>query len=175
MGVSFVPTYSCAILAGWAFGFVAGWPLAMVTITAASLLAYAIGRGIARERVVEVIHEKPRWSAIHRSLLGKKFGRTMTVVTLLRIPPTSPFALANFVLAAARVRVPEYTLGTFLGVAPRTALGTYAAARLEQLRFSNVSETWSVVAGIVATVVVCVVLGVMANHALREITSEPGR
>ena len=29
MGISFVPTYSCAILAGWAFGFSAGWPLAM--------------------------------------------------------------------------------------------------------------------------------------------------
>ena len=174
MGISFVPTYSCAILAGWAFGFAVGWPLAMVTITAASLLAYAIGRGIARDRVLEVIHEKPQWSAIHRSLLGKKFGRTTAVVTLLRVPPTSPFALANFVLAAARVRLPEYTIGTFFGVGPRTALATYAAARLEQLRFNNVSETWSVVAGIVATVVVCVVLGVMANRALREITNQRG-
>jgi uncharacterized membrane protein YdjX (TVP38/TMEM64 family) len=172
MGISFVPTYSCAILAGWAFGFAVGFPLAMVTITAASLMAYAIGRGIARDRVLEVIHEKPQWSAIHRSLLGKQAGRTTLVVTLLRIPPTSPFALANFVLAAARVRLPEYTIGTFLGVGPRTVLATYAAARLEQLRFSNVSDTWTVVAGIVATLIVCVVLGVMANRALREITSE---
>src|SRR3954464_2154069 len=30
MGISFVPTSSCAILAGWAFGFAIGWPLAMV-------------------------------------------------------------------------------------------------------------------------------------------------
>ena len=40
LGISFVPTYSAAILAGWAFGFSVGWLLAMVTITVSSLLAY---------------------------------------------------------------------------------------------------------------------------------------
>ena len=50
MGISFVPTYSCAIIAGWAFGFVAGLPLALVAITVASLIAYVIGRWIARDR-----------------------------------------------------------------------------------------------------------------------------
>lgn len=173
MGISFVPTYSCAILAGWAFGFAVGWPLAMVTITAASLLAYAIGRWIARDRVLEVIREKPSWDAIYRSLLGKKSGRTTLVVTLLRVPPTSPFALANFVLAATRVPLLEYTVGTLVGVAPRTALATFAAAGLEQLRFKNVAETWTVVAGIVATLLVCIILGMLAKRALNELTAQP--
>jgi uncharacterized membrane protein YdjX (TVP38/TMEM64 family) len=75
-------------------------------------------------------------------------------------------------LAAARVPLFDYTLGTFIGIAPRTALATFAAAGLEQLRFKDVSQTWSVVAGIVATIVVCVVLGVLANRALREMTVE---
>lgn len=170
MGISFVPTYSCAILAGWAFGFSAGWPLAMITITAASLIAYVIGRWIARDRVVEVIQERPRWRAIHRALLGGNSLETMIVVTLLRIPPASPFALANFVLAAARVPLVAYTIGTLIGVGPRTAVATYAAARLEQLRFKNVGETWMVVAGIIATIVVCVVLGILANRALHRRT-----
>jgi uncharacterized membrane protein YdjX (TVP38/TMEM64 family) len=171
LGISFVPTYSCAILAGWAFGFAAGWPLAMVTITVSSLLAYAIGRGIARDRVLEVIREKPQWSAVHRALLGQKSGRTFLVVMLMRIPPASPFALANFVLAAAKVPLWDYTLGTLAGIAPRTAAATFAAAGLEQLRFKDVSQTWTVVAGIVATVIVCFVLGVLANRALRELTT----
>ncbi len=171
MGVSFVPTYSCAILAGWAFGFGLGLPVAMVTITAASLIAYVIGRWIARDRALEVIREKPSWNAIHRHLLGRASAETVLVVSLLRIPPASPFALANFVLAAARVPLGSYTLGTFIGIAPRTALATFAAAQLEQLRFKDVSDTWMVVAGIVATVVVCVVLGVLSNRALRQITA----
>jgi uncharacterized membrane protein YdjX (TVP38/TMEM64 family) len=172
MGLSFVPTYSCAILAGWAFGFAVGWPVAMVTITVASIIAYAIGRWIARDRVLQVIQERPRWRAIHRALLDRTSGRTLLVITLLRVPPTSPFALANFALAAARVPLFDYILGTFIGIAPRTALATFAAAGLEQLRFKDVSQTWSVVAGIVATIVVCVVLGVLANRALREMTVE---
>lgn len=171
MGVSFVPTYSCAILAGWAFGFAVGWPLAMVTITAAAVVAYAIGRWIAKDRVLEVIRERPRWNAVHLSLLGERPARTMLVITLLRVPPTSPFALANFILAATRVPLVQYTIGTFIGVAPRTAAATLAAAGLEQLRFSKVAESGTVIAGIVATILVCVILGVLANRALRQITS----
>ncbi|MEO7598479.1 MAG: VTT domain-containing protein, partial [Opitutus sp.] len=162
-----------AILAGWAFGFAVGWPLAMVTITVASLIAYVIGRWIARDRVVEVIRERPRWNAIHRTLLDGDPLKTTVVVTLLRIPPASPFALANFVLAAARVRLPEYTIGTLLGIAPRTALAAFAAAQLHELRFSDVSQRWMVVSGIVATLLVCVVLGVLASRALRHITEQP--
>ncbi|MEO6995624.1 MAG: VTT domain-containing protein [Lacunisphaera sp.] len=170
LGVSFVPTYSCAILAGWAFGFSAGFPLAVITITASSLMAYAIGRWIARDRVLEVIRGKPKWNVIHQALLGGDKLKTIFVVTLLRIPPTSPFAFANFVLAAARVPLGAYTTGTFIGIIPRTALATFAAAKLEQLRFKDVSQTWMVIAGILATIVVCVILGVLANRALRQIT-----
>ena len=170
MGVSFVPTYSCAILAGWAFGFAAGFPLAVGTITTASLLAYAIGRWIARDRVLELVRERPKWNAVYTALLGQGFFRTWFVVTLLRIPPTSPFAIANFVLAAGRVRLGPYTLGTFLGVAPRTALAALAAAKLEQLRFKDVTDTWVVIAGIVVTLLVCAVLGHLANQALRRVT-----
>ncbi len=173
MGVSFVPTYSCAIIAGWAFGFAVGMPLAMVTITASSFVAYVIGRWICRDRVIQVIRERPRWNAIHRSLLGDNALETIFVVTLLRIPPAAPFALANFVLAAARVPIVAYTIGTFIGVGPRTALATFAAAQLEQLRFKDVSDRWMVIAGIVATVLVCVILGVLSNRALRQITDGP--
>jgi len=175
MGISFVPTYSCAILAGWAFGFTVGCPLAIATITASSLLAYAIGRGIARDRVLEVIHDKPKWNAIHRALLGSQPGRTTLVVALLRVPPASPFALANFVLAAARVPLLEYTTGTLIGVIPRTAMATFAAAGLEQLRFKDVSGTWMVITGIVATIVVCIVLGILSNRALRQLTDEKSK
>ncbi len=159
-----------AILAGWAFGFAAGFPLALATITVSSLLAYAIGRGIARDRVLEVVREKPKWDAVYRALLGQDSRRTLLVVMLLRIPPASPFAIANFVLAAGRVRLGPYTIGTLLGIAPRTALAALAAAKLEQLRFRDVAETWMIAAGIVATLIVCAVLGRLANQALRRVT-----
>ncbi|MEN9635320.1 MAG: hypothetical protein RL077_3724 [Verrucomicrobiota bacterium] len=173
MGLSFLPTYSCAILAGWAFGFGAGWPLAQATITLAAVLAYAIGRWVCEDRVLTVIRERPSWQAIHGALLGQAKGRTFLVVTLLRVPPTSPFALANFVLAAGRVPLLQYTLGTLVGVAPRTALGVFTGAGLEHLQFTLKSDTWVFVAGVVATVLVCVILGSLAKRALQQMTDKP--
>ena len=59
---------------------------------------------------------------------------------------------------------------------PRTTM-TYAkwldhmaAAKLEQLRFKDVTDTWVVVAGIAVTLLVCAVLGHLANQALRRVT-----
>ena len=43
-------------------------------------------------------------------------------------------------LAAARVPWTDYVLGTAIGILPRTALATFAAAGLEQLRFKNVDQ-----------------------------------
>jgi uncharacterized membrane protein YdjX (TVP38/TMEM64 family) len=170
IGISFLPTFACAILAGWAFGFLAGWPLAVVAITAGSVIAYAIGRWIARDRLIEIIEERPKWNAVYRALLNTSSTKTIFVVTLLRIPPASPFALTNFALAAARVPLTQYIIGTIVGIIPRTAMAAYAAAQLEQFRLKDVGDRWTTVAGIVATVVVTVVLGMLANRALRRVT-----
>lgn len=172
VGTSFIPTFACAILGGWAFGFGLGWVLAMIALTASSVVAYAIGRWIARDKVLDVIRERPRWNAVYLALLGTDTGKTIFAVALLRIPPTAPFALANFALAAARAPMPAYLIGTILGLAPRTAAATFAAAQLEQLRFKDVNQTWMTVAGIVATVVVCILLGVWANRALQRVTAQ---
>ncbi len=170
IGFSFLPTFACAILAGWAFGFAVGWPLAMVAITAGGVIAYAIGRWIARDRVLEVIREHPKWDAVCRSLLETSPARTAFVVALVRIPPASPFALTNFAFAAARVPLREYIVGTVVGIAPRTAMAAFAAAQLEQFRLKDVGDRWMTLAGLAATVVVTVVLGVLAERALRRVT-----
>jgi uncharacterized membrane protein YdjX (TVP38/TMEM64 family) len=175
IGVSFVPTFSCGILAGWAFGFAIGWPLAIAAVTAGAFLAYAIGRAIARDRVIKLVREKPKLRAVHDALLARHGRRTLMVVILVRIPPASPFALTNFLFAAMRVPLADYTLGTLAGIVPRMALTVFVGAGLERLRFQNVLDPWMIVAGTVAGGAVCLVLGVLANRALRQITSTPGR
>jgi len=168
VGFSFLPTFAVAIYAGWTFGFGVGFAMAMAALVVASLIAYAIGRFIARDRVVEVIAEKPSWQAVHRALLGDS-RRIVFVTMLLRIPPMSPFAIVNFVLAAARVPLWDYTLGTALGLIPRTAAATFVAAGIEQLSTQDLSATpgWMKIAGMIAFVLMCFIIGVMANRALR--------
>ena len=175
VGFSFLPTFSVAILAGWAFGFTTGYLVAMVALTVAALIAYALGRWIARDRVVAVISAKPKWRAVHDALLGRESGRTLLVVALLRIPPLSPFAIVNFVLAAARVPLWDYTLGTFLGLLPRTAAATFVAAGLEHLHARDLTDTprWMLISGMIAFAAMCFILGVLANRALRSMAATP--
>lgn len=176
VGFSFLPTFAVAIYAGWTFGFLVGFASAMAALTASSLIAYGIGRFIARDRVIAVIAEKPSWQAVHRALLGDS-RRVIFVTTLLRIPPMSPFAIVNFVLAAARVPLGDYTLGTFLGLLPRTAAATFVAAGLEQLHAKDLSNTprWMMISGMLAFIVMCFVIGALANRALRRMSAESAR
>ena len=43
-------------------------------------------------------------------------------------------------------------------------------AKLEQLQFKNVSDTWIAVTGIVVTLAACVILGILANRALARMS-----
>ncbi|MFM8335003.1 MAG: TVP38/TMEM64 family protein, partial [Opitutaceae bacterium] len=171
IGLSVVPTFSCAIIAGWAFGFLAGVVISVVAVTAGAVLAYAIGRGIAKDRVVELVREHPRLDAVHRALLARRAGETLLVVVLVRLPPAAPFGLTNFLLAAARVPLPDYIVGTLVGVIPRLALTAFVGAALEQLRFDNVMDRWMVVAGGAVSLLAVIALGVLAGRALRRVAA----
>lgn len=171
MGVAAVPTLSCAALAGWAFGFAAGWPLAVAAATTASLLAYAIGRWAARDRVLEIVRERPKWDAVYRALFAPRRGRALLVVTLVRLPPASPFALASLVLAAGRAPLGAYAAGTMLGLAPRLAIAAYAAAGLQQLELRPEPQTWVFVAGVALTLGALAIIGHLANRALARLAA----
>ena len=103
LGVSFVPTYASAILAGWAFGFGKGAMIAILTITASSLLAYAVGRWIARDRVLEIIRERPKWHAIYQAFQYLKSYR------IEGIPTSIPFHA--WILADSHFQGPGIDIG----------------------------------------------------------------
>jgi len=174
VGFSFLPTFAVAIYAGWTFGFGVGFAMAMAALTVSSLVAYAVGRFIARDRVIAVIAEKPAWQAVHRALLGAS-RRIVFITALLRLSPLSPFAIVNFVLAAARAPLGAYTLGTFLGILPRTAAAALVAAGLEQLHTKDLTDTprWMAISGMIAFVAMCVIIGALANRALRTLSAAP--
>ena len=165
-----LPTYACAILGGWTFGFWVGFPASMVAFCSAALLAYLISALAAGDRVRQIIREHPRWEAVRVALLGCGFWKSFWIITLLRLPPTSPFAAANFVLGAARAPLAAYLLGTFVGMAPRTAVAVWAAAHASTLDFKSSGQTWLWIAGVIVTVAVVAIIGNLANKAVKRVT-----
>ncbi|MDX2116381.1 MAG: VTT domain-containing protein, partial [Planctomycetota bacterium] len=175
-GLALLPTYAQAILGGWAFGLAVGYPAALAGFTGAALLGYAVARPTAGERVTKLIDEQPKWAAVRDALLpeashGRSHGfwRTLGIVTLLRLPPNSPFAITNLLLASVRVPLHIYIIGTVLGMAPRTFVAVWLGATLHQ-QFTSIREGldakkpwWLLAAGFVVTLLVLGVIGAIAN------------
>lgn len=178
-GLALLPTYASAILGGWAFGMGLGYPAALAGFLGGSLIGYAVAKPTAGERVIKLIDERPKWKVVRRALLESGFGRMLLIITLLRLPPNSPFAITNLVLASVRVPLGAYVIGTLVGMAPRTGIVLYLAAQISQ-RFSEHAKDaakadkpwWYIVAGVVLSILALVVIGFIANRALEKVTSE---
>jgi uncharacterized membrane protein YdjX (TVP38/TMEM64 family) len=177
-GCGLLPTYAQAILGGWVFGVTAGLPAALLGFTGAALLGYAIARTVSQDRVEQTIAENRKALAVRNALVGKSFARTLLIVTLLRVPPNSPFALTNLVMASAGVAIVPYVIGTMFGMLPRTAVAViFAAAASREAR--NIVEFVRegpgiayLIGGLVVMFIVLGIIGAMANQALQRL--EPG-
>ncbi|HSW44512.1 MAG TPA: VTT domain-containing protein [Phycisphaerae bacterium] len=169
-GLGLLPTHIQALLGGLVFGLWHGVGAALAGILGAVSIAYVIARRVSGQRVTGLIAEQPKWKAVHDALLGGGFWKTLGIVTLVRIPPNSPFAITNLVLAATRVRWLPYAIGTVAGIAPRTAAAVWIGSQLAELDLKSARQTWFFVSGIVALVVVVAIIGTLAKHALAKVT-----
>jgi uncharacterized membrane protein YdjX (TVP38/TMEM64 family) len=172
-GVALLPTYASAILGGWTFGFAQGFPAALAGFLGGSLIGYAVARPLSAARVHKVLKEHPKWDAIRAALLEGSTLKKLAIVTLLRMPPNSPFAMTNLVLASVRTPVWIYTLGTLIGMAPRTGIVLYVASTLKGMAADEAAKSrplWLIVGGIVMTIIVLGILGLVAKKALANLT-----
>lgn len=172
-GIGMMPTYASAILGGWAFGFQIGFPAALVGFLGGAVLGYWIARGASGDRVKAMIAEKPTWRAVHDALVGGSFWKTLAIVTLVRVPPNSPFALTNLVMASVKVPLPTYIVGTLVGMAPRTAVVLYIATLFRDMSAKEAAKQtpwWYYVIMGAASLVVLVVIGLIAKSALARVT-----
>ena len=174
-GLGLLPTYAQAVLGGWVFGFVDGTAAALVGFTLAALLGFLIARLVARESVQAALAHHPRASAIRAGLLDRGTLRSTGVVALLRLPPNSPFALANLAFSSSGVAIVPFLVGTLIGMAPRTAVatgfahaGATSGARDLQSFVSDGPGWWVLVAGLVLFVIVFQILARLAQGALER-------
>jgi len=171
-GLAVLPTWVQAVMGGFAFKAVAGSIAAVAGVLGASLLGYAIARRASGDRVVRLIEEQPKWKAVYDALVGGSRAKTFLIVTLLRVPTNSPFAITNLVMAATRIRPLTYAAGTVLGMAPRTIAAAIIGAGMSEWNPDNARNKWLLIGGIVVTLVVFAIIGMMANRAIQRVTGQ---
>jgi len=104
----------------------------------------------------------------------------MWLVALLRLPPNSPFAIANLAMASTGVRLLPFMAGTAIGMTPRTiaaagiaAAGAATGAGDIQALIRDQGWLWFGI-GIVALVAAFSVISHVAKRALRQAGLETG-
>lgn len=170
-GLALLPTYSQAVLGGWAFGFVVGFPAAMAGFVGGGLLGYIVAQRMTGDRVLEIVRERPKWLAVYQALLAGGFWKTLGIVILLRLPPNSPFAFTNLLMAATRVPPLVYALGTLIGMAPRTGAAVFIAAGLREIAIGEATAVprWLWFTGLGLSIVVVIVIGQLAQRAITRV------
>jgi uncharacterized membrane protein YdjX (TVP38/TMEM64 family) len=107
------------------------------------------------------------------------FWRTLGIVSLVRVPPNSPFALTNLVLASVRVPLASFAIGTGLGMLPRTAAVVYVGSLIEgELSRDALRQSrpgWLLPVGIGLSVAVLIVLAWLGDRAIKRAVGGPAR
>ena len=172
-GLAVLPTALLSFVAGYAFHFAGGMPVAVAGYAVASLIGYALSGRIAGRHVAKVMVDYPRWRAVHAALLGGSFGKAFTVVMLLRLGSLPPFAMTSYALGSARVALPPFVLGTMVGIIPRTAAFVSLAAGVAEFNAGGLASDnppWLVAMGVAGTILCTVVLTWWAKRALARMT-----
>lgn len=176
-GLGFLPTYAQSFLGGWVFGLALGFPAALTGFAGGSLIGYFVARGVSQQRVQEAIDSRPTWKAVREALVGQGFWKTFLIVSLVRLPPNSPFAVTNLLLSTTGVKLLPYTLGTMVGMAPRTGVAVFLAASAAATGAVDIASfvkqkdnVWYVIGGFAVFFVVLAIIGALANKAIARVT-----
>ncbi len=165
----FVPGSVLTLLAGFLYGLAGGLAVVVPSSLLGALLAFLLGRTVARAPVLRLIQRHRRFRAVDQAISAEAFR----VVLLLRLSPVFPFNLLNYGLGVTGVSLRTYLLGTALGVLPGAVLYVYLGSLLTtatEALAGRPSAGWAgrllFAAGLVATAAVVVLVSRAARRAL---------
>ncbi|MBM4112821.1 MAG: TVP38/TMEM64 family protein [Phycisphaerae bacterium] len=172
-GSGLLPTYSQAILGGWAFGFAWGFAASIVGFVGGAFVGWCIARLVAGHGIENWLDSKPKARIVREALVEQGFWKSLMVVTLLRLPPNSPFALSNLAMTASGVHIAPFLLGTAIGMMPRTAvacwMAAHGAAEAQDLQSLVEEKGWGMaLIGLAILVVSFGIIGAIGKAALRR-------
>jgi uncharacterized membrane protein YdjX (TVP38/TMEM64 family) len=170
--VLFVPGSILTLGAGVVFGVVLGSIYVFIGATTGAILAFLIGRYLARGWVAKRIAGHDKFSAIDAAIAREGFK----VVLLTRLSPVFPFALLNYALGITQVSLRDYVLGC-IGMIPGTVMYVYIgslAGSLATIQDSDQSPEvqraqWFIrIIGLIATIAVTLYITRIARSAIQK-------
>ena len=182
-GTALLPTYAQSALGGYAFGMWIGLAGALAGFAGGAIIGYFVASRASGDRVTRLIHENPKWQAVRDALIrdhdaaggggrgGSGLWKTTGMVALLRMPPNSPFALTNLVMASVKVPLAPFVVGTVVGMLPRTAAAVWIGSAFGPTAEGKFdTPMWLRITGIDASVIVLFIVMFIADRAVKKVT-----
>jgi uncharacterized membrane protein YdjX (TVP38/TMEM64 family) len=130
--VVWYPTEIINLAAGFVYGFWGALALCLAGWVIQGIVAWAIGREVARPLLRRLIGAR-RYDEAER--LFASGG--VPLLLAIRLIPIFPFSLFSFIAGAARVRLWTFTWTTAVGYLPLTAIFVYLGSRLDDLSITD--------------------------------------
>ena len=169
-GLALLPTNVVGLLGGWAFSVGMGIPLLMAGVIGAATISFFMHKRLAADKLSALTARDRRAEAVHQALTREGFWKVTAVVALLRLSVVTPFAFTNFFLAAARIPVGAFIVGTAIGMLPRSSAMVFVGAGLSEFSLNGVNDPWLFAGGIAATLAALVLIGMLSRKALERLT-----
>ena len=169
--VLFLPGLIPTMAAGVLFGVIRGTLLVSISSISGAILAFLIGRYLAREWVAAMIRGNQKFEAIDAAVAEEGWK----IVGLTRLSPVFPFNLLNYAFGLTQVSLKDYFLASWIGMLPGTVMYVYIGslagnlASLGSGERSRTSAEWALYGvGLMATVVLTLYLTRIAQRALKR-------
>jgi uncharacterized membrane protein YdjX (TVP38/TMEM64 family) len=169
--ISFLPAFILTLGAGVLFGIWLGSIYVFIGATLGSILAFLVGRYLARDWVVKKIATNEKFNSIDRAV-GKE---GLKIVVLTRLSPIFPFNLLNYAFGVTGVSMKDYIIGS-LGMIPGTIMYVYIGSLAGNIALigtdsqpTNPTLQWTIrILGFIATLAVTVYVTRIAKQALAQ-------
>jgi uncharacterized membrane protein YdjX (TVP38/TMEM64 family) len=172
--IAFLPGSILTLGAGVVFGVVWGSLYVFIGATIGAVLAFLVGRYLARDWVSQRLKNLVKFQQIDRAVAQGGFK----IVLLTRLSPIFPFNLLNYAFGVTGVSLKDYTLAS-IGMLPGTVMYVYIGslggdlAQLGTRVEPNPVLQWTIrTIGFLATLAVTIYVTKLARAALTEVVDE---
>ncbi len=173
--VLFIPGSLLTLGAGVVFGVLWGSVYVSIASTLGAVLAFLIGRYLARKPISKRIEGKKNFAAVDKAV-GQEGWK---VVLLTRLSPVFPFNLLNYAFGITTVSLRDFFLASWVGMMPGTVMYVYVGSLAGDLatlgtgpdgRQRTAFEWGLYIVGLIATIAVTIYVTKLAKKALEEKT-----
>jgi len=172
-GVTLVPIWLMAAMAGYTYGFPEGVLLAVPGVTLAGCSGFLAGRQVFSRGFKPAFIQGPYWQAVQRATAHEG----LKIALLFRVTPVVPQNLSHYLMASTSMSLRHFAMGVFFGLMPVTALQVYMGSLVKSAAALVAGEggvgggplRWVLpVVAVVVTVVGGVMIARVGRRMLRE-------